>query len=202
MQRAVRPRGTRAEPPPRPRSPRPRRRPARGRPSRNSSALAAWRKPAVPTAAISSAPLAPRLLGQLGDRVDRPPDRLLAEPPGLVDPLAEPGHLGAVDHRPPLAVVEPLADVELDRVRADVDCRVAARHAAGCACFAKYLSALRVFVCCSPERSTPACAGTRAPRPRPGTPRSWRSGWRARARATRPGRATSRRRPGARAPPA
>ena len=47
---------------------------------------------------------APRLVGQLGDRVDGPPDRLLAETPGLVDPLPQPGHLGAVDDRPPLTV--------------------------------------------------------------------------------------------------
>ena len=49
------------------------------------------------------------------------------EPPGLVETLAEPRDLGAVDDRAPRAVRGPLADVELDRVRADVDHRVAPR---------------------------------------------------------------------------
>ena len=70
------------------------------------------------------------------DRLDPAPLRLLAmpaiastvrsialglEPPGLLEALAEPRDLGAVDDRPPRAVGAPLAEVELDRVRADVD---------------------------------------------------------------------------------
>ena len=47
--------------------------------------------------------------------------------PVVVEPFAEPRDLGAVDDRAPLAVRGALADVELDRVRADVDDRVAPR---------------------------------------------------------------------------
>ena len=94
----------------------------------------------------------PRRVDELRDRLDGPPDRCFAEPAGLRDAFPEPRHLGAVDHRPQPAALEQLGDVELDRVRPDVDRGDAACHAA---CFAKYSSALRVFVCCSPERSTP-----------------------------------------------
>ena len=67
------------------------------------------------------------LVGHRRDRVDGPLDRLVRERAGLVEAFAEPGDLGAVDDRRPLAVGLPLADVELDRVRADVDDREAPR---------------------------------------------------------------------------
>ena len=69
------------------------------------------------------------------------------------------------------------------------------RHRALSSRCAKYSSALRVFVCCSPERSMPVRREERArARRRPGTPRRSRSASRARGCASRRGRATSRRR--------
>ena len=64
-------------------------------------------------------------VGHVRDRRRSPLHRLLAELTRLVEALAQPRHLGAVDDRPPCAVRRPLADVELDRVRPDVDHRKA-----------------------------------------------------------------------------
>ena len=86
------------------------------------------RSPAVPTAAISATPARSRLLDHAGDRLDRPlRSAPAASAPVSSQALAEPRDLGAVDDRAPGAVGAALADVELDRVRADVDHRVARR---------------------------------------------------------------------------
>ena len=64
-----------------------------------------------------------RLVRHPGDRGNRPLDRLGGDLAAILEPLAQPGDLGAVDDRGPRAVRRALADVELDRVRADVDRR-------------------------------------------------------------------------------
>ncbi len=91
----------------------------------------ARRNPAVPTAAIASAPSRPASAGHRGDRLDRALHRLGLERARLVEPFAEARDVGAIDDRAPLAVRGPLADVELDRVRTDIDDRVAPRAEAG-----------------------------------------------------------------------
>ena len=93
--------------------------------STNAALFEAIRSPAVPTAAIASTPALLRLGAHAGDRIDGALDRLGIEPAGLLEALAEPRELGPVDDRPPLAVGAPLAEMELDRVRADVDDGVA-----------------------------------------------------------------------------
>ena len=69
-------------------------------------------------------PLRPCLLGHADDRGDRPLHRLLLETARVVEPLAKPRDLGAIDQLSPPAVRRPLGEVELDRVRAHVDDRV------------------------------------------------------------------------------
>ena len=93
-----------------------------------SSLLCALRIPMVPTATSADGVVPPRLVGHAGDRFDGPLDRRRRDVAGLGDALPEACHLGAVDDRGPRAVRAPLADVELDRVGADVDDRVD-RHA-------------------------------------------------------------------------
>ena len=68
-----------------------------------------------------------RLLDHPGDRVGRPRGSARgSSAAAVVEALAQPGHLGPVDDGAPRAVGCALADVELHRVRADVDHRVAA----------------------------------------------------------------------------
>ena len=71
--------------------------------------------------------VARRFLGHAGDRLRRALDRVVAEPARALQVLSEPSDVRAIDDRPPPAVRGALADVELDRVRADVDHRVAPR---------------------------------------------------------------------------
>src|SRR5262245_40760992 len=68
-----------------------------------------------------------RFRGHTGNRRHRPFHGVPADLPCLRKPLPDPGHLSAVHDCPPHAVRILLADVELHRVRADVDDRVA-RH--------------------------------------------------------------------------
>ena len=68
-----------------------------------------------------------RLLGQRRDRLPRAVHRLRLEGAGRVEAFAEAGHDRAVDDVAPRVVGASLADVELDRVRADVDHGVAHR---------------------------------------------------------------------------
>ena len=79
------------------------------------------RSPAVPTAAVvtTASRAASSAMSAIASTVRAIGSSFeLAAP---VEPLAEPRHLGPVDDRPPLAVLAPLADHELDRVGADVD---------------------------------------------------------------------------------
>ena len=69
--------------------------------------------------------------GHRRDRLDRALHRPRLEQARVVEPFAEARDLGAVDDRAPLAVRGTLADVELDRVRTDIDDRVAPRAEAG-----------------------------------------------------------------------
>ena len=66
----------------------------------------------------------PRLFRHRRDRLDRALHRLGVQPACLLETLAQPCDLGAVDDRPPGVVGVPFADVELHRVGADVDDRV------------------------------------------------------------------------------
>ena len=65
--------------------------------------------------------LAPGLLDHADDCIRGPSQRLRLKRPGVLQPLAEPRDLGPVGHRLPAAVRTSFADMELDRVRADVD---------------------------------------------------------------------------------
>ena len=85
-------------------------------------AVAGHPRPAVPTAAIARAPcrLASSTIPAMAGR--RALDRLGAEiVPVCVEPLAEAGDLGAVGDGRQRAVRATLGEVELHRVRADVD---------------------------------------------------------------------------------
>ena len=86
-----------------------------------SAPLGAIRRPAVPTAAIVGDTFPTGLLGHADDGRRCPLHRFRVEPAGLLEPVAESGRLGAVDDRAPVAVGAAFADVELHRVRADVD---------------------------------------------------------------------------------
>ena len=66
-----------------------------------------------------------RLGDHLRDRVRGPVDGLAPDLTGRLEALAEPSQLGAVDHAVPRAVDAALGDVELHRVRPDVDDRKA-----------------------------------------------------------------------------
>ena len=70
------------------------------------------------------------LVRHLADRVRGALERLGADLAGSFEALAEPGHDRPIDDGPPRAtpVRVELRDVELDRVRADVDDCVALRH--------------------------------------------------------------------------
>ena len=91
--------------------------------STSSRSLAA-RTQAVPTAAIATAPsrfassAIPAMTSIVRSRAAG------ATVPPLLEPLAHPGDLRSVRDRSPRAVVEALADVELHRVRPDIDHRV------------------------------------------------------------------------------
>jgi hypothetical protein len=75
--------------------------------------------------------VAARLLDHGDDRGDGARDALATQPARFGEALAESGDLRAVGDRPPSAVRAALADVELHRVRADVDHREAVRIEAG-----------------------------------------------------------------------
>ena len=79
----------------------------------------------MPTATIARTPSSLRLVGHAVDGDDRPFERFGDDLAPGVDPLAEARHLGTVDDRVEPAVGAELGDVELDRVRPDVDHRVA-----------------------------------------------------------------------------
>ena len=124
-------RGRRAGPPPRRRSPRSRRRSAPARRRGSSALLGASRSPAVPTAAIASAPSRPAsatiaaiasTVRSIGSASSRPASS--SPSPRRVTSARS----TIVRHSPSGRA---LADVELDRVRADVDDRVAPRAEAG-----------------------------------------------------------------------
>jgi hypothetical protein len=65
------------------------------------------------------------LVGHRRDYFQRPCGRLVVQPAGLGEALAEPGDFGPIDHCCPLVVGGALGDEELDGVRADVDHREA-----------------------------------------------------------------------------
>jgi hypothetical protein len=67
-----------------------------------------------------------RLLDHAGDRGQCPLQRLGRDRPLVLEVLAEAGHLCAIDDGAPPPGRVALGDVELDRVRPDVDHRIAA----------------------------------------------------------------------------
>ena len=89
--------------------------------------FAAIRRPAVPTAAIARTPCCLRLVDHARDRGDRALERGVADHALLREPLAEARQLRAVDDGAPAPREVALADVELDRIGAGVDDRVAFR---------------------------------------------------------------------------
>ena len=95
--------------------------------ARRRRGCVAMRSPAVPTAAIARTPCLPGLVDHARDGRRRALDRLVEMAPVSLEALAEPGDLGAVDDRRPVSVAAVLADVELDRVGAEVDDRAGAR---------------------------------------------------------------------------
>ena len=72
--------------------------------------------------------VARRLLGHAGNRLRRALDRVLAEPARALQVLPEPSDLRTIDDRPPPAIRGTLADMKLDRVRADIDHRITPRR--------------------------------------------------------------------------
>ena len=91
------------------------------------SAFPAIRRPAVPTAAIARTPELTSLVDHALDGGRRALQGRSAISPRGLEALAEAGHLGAIDQRPPRPVRVSLADVELHGVRTHVDDGVASR---------------------------------------------------------------------------
>ena len=92
--------------------------------ARKSALLAAARSPAVPTATTASAPCsqASSAIAAIASIVRAVGSG--GEPTRVREPLAEPGHLRAIDELPPRPVARALGEEELHRVRPDVDDRV------------------------------------------------------------------------------
>ncbi len=68
------------------------------------------------------------LAAHVRDRVRGPLRCFGRDLTGLLEALAQTRHLGAIDDRAPRSGAVTLADMQLDRVRADVDHRVPLRH--------------------------------------------------------------------------
>ena len=112
-----------------------------------------------------------RLLDHADDRVGGSPQRLRLQRARLLQPLAEPGHLGAVEDRAPGVPGVALADVELDGVRADVDHREADgiepehRLEPSCEADVRPVGELQLADGCDHERGILRLDGDRARRP-------------------------------------